>query len=383
MKIEREVVVIGGGPSGLSAAIEASKAGAEVLLIDENLKAGGQLFKQIHKFFGSSAHYSGTRGFDIGEKLLDEARKYAVEIYLNSVAIGIFKENIIAIEKGYDYDKKELITVKTKRIVIATGASENAISFPGWTLPGVMGAGAVQTMINVNRVLPGKRFLMVGSGNVGLIVTYQLLQAGAEILAVVEAAPQIGGYQVHAAKIKRAGVPIYTSTTISKANGINRIEQAILCKLDKNWDKIDGTEFAFDVDTIAIAAGLKPTTKLVRMSGCKCVYNKNLSGWIPLHNEKMESTVKGVYIVGDTTGVEEANTALEEGKLAGIAVAESLKYLSSIKARQLRKEIWERLDGLRMGPFGEKRMSAKEELFAEYHKYVNQQRRLSHGKKEN
>jgi len=238
MQIMREAVVIGGGPSGLSAAIEAPKAGAEVLQIDENIRAGGQLFKQIHKFFSFSAHYSGTRGFDIGEKLLNEARKYDVEIYLNSVVIGIFKENIIAIEKGYDYDKKELIMIKAKRIVIATGASENAMSFPGWTLPGVMGAGAVQTMINVNRVLPGKRFLIVESGNVGLIVAYQLLQAGAEVLALVEALPQISGYQVHAAKIKRADVPIYTSTTILKVNGINRIEQAILCKLDKNWKKI-------------------------------------------------------------------------------------------------------------------------------------------------
>ena len=383
MKIEREVVVIGGGPSGLSAAIEASKAGAEVLLIDENLRAGGQLFKQIHKFFGSSAHYSGTRGFDIGEKLLNEARKYSVEIYLNSVAIGIFKENIIAIKKGYDYNKKELITVKAQRIVIATGASENAISFPGWTLPGVMGAGAVQTMINVNRVLPGKRILIIGSGNVGLIVTYQLLQAGAEVLAVVEAAPQISGYQVHAAKIIRAGVPVYTSSTILKASGKNRIEQAMLCKLDKNWKKIKGTEFALDVDTIAIAVGLKPAIKLVRMSGCECVYNKDLSGWIPLHNEKMESTIKGIYIVGDTTGVEEANTALEEGKLAGIAIAESLKYLPSTKAHELINETWERLKDLRMGPFGEKRMSAKKEIFSEYHKYVNQQRGLSCAKKEN
>lgn len=374
MTIEREVVVIGGGPSGLSAAIEASKAGANVLLIDENIKAGGQLFKQIHKFFGSRAHYSGTRGFDIGEKLLNAARKYGVEIYLNSTAIGIFNENIIAIEKGCDYDKKKLITVKAKRIVIATGASENVISFPGWTLPGVMGAGAVQTMINVNRVLPGKRFLIVGSGNVGLIVAYQLLQAGAEVLAVVEAAPQISGYQVHAAKIKRVGVSIYTSTTILKANGINRIEQAILCKLDKNWKKIDETEFVLDVDTIAIAVGLKPEINLALMSDCECIYSKNLSGWIPLHNEKMESTVKGIYIVGDSTGVEEANTALEEGKLAGIAVVESLKYLPSAKAHELIQKTWERLKDLRMGPFGEKRMSAKEEIFAKYHKYVNQQR---------
>ena len=96
-------------------------------------------------------------------------------------------------------------TIKAKKIVMATGASENALAFPGCTLPGVMGAGAAQTMINVNRVLPGQKIIMVGSGNVGLIVSYQLMQAGADVLALIEAAPKIGGYGVHAAKIRRAG----------------------------------------------------------------------------------------------------------------------------------------------------------------------------------
>jgi len=108
------------------------------------------------------------------------------------------------------------------------------------------------------------------------------------------------------------------------------------------------------------------------MSGCECIYNKQLSGWIPLHNEKMESTIKEIYVVGDTTGVEEANTALEEGKLAGIAVAESLNYLPPIKAHELLNKTWKRLKDLRMGPFGEKRMLAKKEIFLQYPQYVNQ-----------
>jgi len=105
-KYEWEVVVIGGGPSGLAAAIEAAKADCEVLLIDANEKAGGQLFKQIHKFFGSSAHRAGIRGIDIGEELLAEAQKHGVEIWLNSVAIGLFKEKVIAVETGKDNESK-------------------------------------------------------------------------------------------------------------------------------------------------------------------------------------------------------------------------------------------------------------------------------------
>ena len=119
------------------------------------------------------------RGYDIGRQLLDEAAKCGVEVWLDTVVHGLFDARLAVLREGRQ------VTVKAGRIILATGASENAVAFPGSTLPGVMGAGAIQTMINVHRVLPGKRFVMLGSGNVGLIVCYQLMQAGAEVLAVV------------------------------------------------------------------------------------------------------------------------------------------------------------------------------------------------------
>jgi len=360
--IKKEAVIIGGGPSGLSAAVEAAKKGAEVLVVDENLRAGGQLFKQIHKFFGSSAHRAGIRGIDIASELLVEARECGVEVWLNSVAVGLFKEKKVAIKKKLADGSEKLEIIQAKKIVIAAGASENAVRFKGWTLPGVMGAGAAQTMINVNRVLPGKRILMIGSGNVGLIVSYQLLQAGAEVVGVVEAAPQIGGYGVHAAKIKRAGVPIYISHTMIEARGDKGVEGAVICEVNDKWQPIKGTEKVFKVDTITIAAGLKPLIELAMMHDCKCSYIPQLGGWVPLHDENMESTYSGIYIVGDATGVEEANTALEEGRLAGIAIAEALKYVSLEDARKIKKGIWHRLNELRMGPFGEGRLLAKKNM---------------------
>ncbi|GAI29129.1 unnamed protein product, partial [marine sediment metagenome] len=192
-----DVIVIGSGPAGLSCSIEATGSRAEVILIDENGRPGGQLFKQVHKFFGSKQHKAGVRGFDIGLQLLEQVNKLGVNTLLNTVAYGIFEEKTVGIIKN---EKIEMI--QGKKILLATGAIENPIVFPGWTLPGVMGAGAAQTMINIHRVLPGKRFVILGSGNVGLIISYQLLQAGASVIAVVEAAPKIGGYQVHASKIR-------------------------------------------------------------------------------------------------------------------------------------------------------------------------------------
>ncbi len=370
--LQRDVLVIGAGPAGLAASIEAGKAGADVLLVDLNMQPGGQLFKQIHKFFGSSAHRSGTRGYDIGKQLLKEAEEAGVEIWMQSTVIGIFPGNKIGIEKGLDNGDKEIITLQAKKIIIATGASENAIRFEGWTTPGVMGAGAAQTMINVNHVKPGKKIVMLGTGNVGLIVSYQLMQAGCDVVALVEAAPKIGGYAVHAAKIRRAGVPIYLCHTIIEAikGEDGCVCGCVIAKVDDKFQPIPGTEETIECDTITLAAGLKPTMDLVKLADCKLTFNGPFGGYIPLHNEKMETSREGVFVAGDTTGVEEANTALEEGKIAGISAAEELGLISSENADLMRAEIWKRLDALRLGPFGERRMMEKEHILKEYREII-------------
>ncbi len=370
--LQKDVLVIGAGPAGLAASIEAGKVGADVLLVDLNMQPGGQLFKQIHKFFGSSAHRSGTRGYDIGKQLLKEAYEANVDIWMQSTVIGIFPGNKIGIEKGLDNGEKEMITLQAKKIIIATGASENAIRFEGWTTPGVMGAGAAQTMINVNHVKPGKKIVMLGTGNVGLIVSYQLMQAGCDVVALVEAAPKIGGYAVHAAKIRRAGVPIHLCHTIieAKKGADGCVCGCVIAKVDDKFQPIPGTEETIECDTIALAAGLKPTMDLVKLAGCKLTFNGPFGGYIPLHNEKMETSIEGVFVAGDTTGVEEANTALEEGKIAGISAAEELGLISSENADLMRAEIWKRLDSLRLGPFGERRMMEKENILKEYKEII-------------
>lgn len=366
--IKKDVLVIGAGPAGLSAAIEAGKAGASVLLIDLNLQPGGQLFKQIHKFFGSSAHRSGTRGYDIGRQLLEEAKEAGVEIWMQSTAIGIFPGRIVGIDREMPDGTKTMVTVLPQKIVIATGASENVIRFTGWTTPGVMGAGAAQTMINVNHIRPGKKIVMLGSGNVGLIVSYQLMQAGCQVEALIEAAPRIGGYAVHAAKIRRAGVPIYTGYTIVEAlKGEDQsVCGCVIAKVNPSFEPIPGTEITLDCDTITLAAGLRPITDLSKLAGCRLGFHGPFGGFIPLHNEKMETTEKGIFVAGDATGVEEANTALEEGRIAGISAAQELGLISPEDGDMRRSEIWKRLNALRLGPFGEKRMKEKDAVMKEY-----------------
>jgi thioredoxin reductase len=360
--LTRELLVIGAGPAGLAAAIEAAKNGVkDILVCDLNMKAGGQLFKQIHKFFGSKEHNAGVRGIDQGVQMLKDAEELGIEIWLNSACVGFFGDKIACIEQGQPDGTKKIVYMQPKTIVIATGAQENVVRFKGWTTPGVMGAGAAQTMINVNRVQPGKDIVMLGTGNVGLIVSYQLMQAGCNVVAIVEAAPGIGGYGVHASKVSRAGVPIYTSHTIKEVKGEGpdgRVSEVTIIGLDEKWQPIEGTEKTFKADTVTLAAGLKPVSDLVKLQDIEITFN-NAFGWVPVHNDKMQTTAKGIYVAGDTTGSEEANTALEEGKLAGVSVAEELGYLKMDEAKDQRDAIWDRLRGLRTGPFGEKRAIAK------------------------
>jgi thioredoxin reductase len=351
-----ELAVVGGGPAGLAASIEATKAGVKVSLFDENEKPGGQLFKQIHKFFGSKEHHAGVRGHNIGYQLLDESQEVGVDTRLDTVVWGI-EDNKIGITDGITST-----VVDAQKIIIATGASEKPLSFPGWTLPGVMGAGAAQTMMNVHRVLPGTKVLMVGSGNVGLIVSYQLLLAGAEVIAVVEALPKIGGYIVHAAKLRRAGVPILTSTSILEARGKETVEEATICSLDDNLSPIKGCERALKIDLVCLAIGLSPLAELCWMAGCKFKYFPELGGFVPLHDENMRTTNPSFYVAGDVAGVEEASCAIEQGKLAGVSVAKELGYLKEDIAEEKKDRIRKRLTSLRLGPFGDMRAQAKLEL---------------------
>jgi len=356
-----ELAVIGAGPAGLAAAVEAAKFGVETTIIDENPKAGGQLFKQIHKFFGSHRHHAGIRGYNIGQMLLDDIEKLRVEVLLNTVAFGFFNENIIGI-----YYSRKVLGLKAKKIILATGAVENPLKFEGWTLPGVMGAGAVQTMINVNRVLPGKRVLMVGSGNVGLIVSYQLIQAGAEIVALVEAMPEISGWHVHAGKICRLGVPIFLSHTVIKAFGEDFVEGAVIAEIDNNFNIVKGTEERVDVDLICVAVGLRPLVEMARLAKCDIDYIEGLGGFLPLHNECMMTSRRDVYAAGDITGIEEASTAMEEGRLAGISCAYSLGKVNSETYNSIVKVVNAKMMELRQGSFGDDRRCCKEEIYKRF-----------------
>lgn len=346
---EVDIAIVGGGPAGLMAADAAASNGASVLLLERDGHLGGQLVKQTHKFFGSEKQYASIRGVKIATILEEKLKEMSdlVEIWTNATALGLYEDGVLTVEKG-----KKFVKVKPKRVIVATGASEKFLTFVNNDLPGIYGAGAVQTLMNVNGVRPGQKVLMVGAGNIGLIVSYQLLQAGVKVAAIIDAAPTIGGYLVHASKIRRAGVPIITSHTVTRAYGKEAVEGATIVALDEKWQPLPGTEQELDVDVICISVGLSPLAELLWQAGCEMRYVPQLGGHVPVRDSYLKTTVDEVYIAGDLTGIEEASSAMVEGRLAGLAAAASLGFKSDgLEADIL--DCKEQLKSLRSGPVGD------------------------------
>ncbi len=299
--VDIEVLIIGAGPAGLSAAVQLGKSGANVLLIDDKNQPGGKLVLQTHRFFGSKqAVFAGTRGIDIAKKLANQVKSFEnIEIWSNSTAIGVFEDKTVDIYR----EQSEVVHVKPQILLIATGARERSLAFPGNTLPGVYGAGAFQTLVNRDLVKPCQNLFIIGGGNVGLIAGYHAIQAGIHVAGLVEAAPQCGGYKVHKDKLARSGVPIYTSHTVLEARGSDKVEQVVIAEVDKKFQPITGTEQVYDCDTLLIAVGLEPVDEFYRAA---------------------KEVGMEVYAAGDAKEIAEASAAIFSGKIVGSEIAKVL-----------------------------------------------------------
>ncbi|MBN1934286.1 MAG: FAD-dependent oxidoreductase, partial [Anaerolineae bacterium] len=305
-RIAVPILIVGGGPAGLSAAIELGRLGVETLLVDDKHRLGGKLVLQTHRFFGSvETVYAGTRGIDIAAKLETQVRALdSVYVWLDSTALAVFADRQVGILRSSGGGSvAAYVLVEPQALLVATGARERSLAFKGNTLPGVYGAGAFQTLVNRDLVRAAGRLFIVGGGNVGLIAGYHALQAGIEVVGLVEALPECGGYKVHRDKLARIGVPIYTSHTILSANGTDRVDSVTIAQVDEQFHPVSGTERSFTCDTVLIAVGLNPVDEFVH---------------------KARQFGLAVYSAGDAEEIAEASAAMLTGKIRGVEIARAL-----------------------------------------------------------
>jgi len=355
---ESEFAIIGGGPGGIAAAIVAARAGVKVTLLDENERLGGQIYRQFENGFKVTDSKVLGRDHEKGLELLSQFSSMSDKIrYLNNATVwGIFKSHTLAFARNGTSS-----SLSFKNLLVATGAYDRPVPFPGWTLPGVFTAGGAQRLVKTERVLPGEKFLLAGTGPLQLVLAHQILNAGGKIEAILEAGnisknwlqmlTGIWGnwdylkegwrYLRH---IQKAGVPLLRNHIILAVHGDGQVEEAVIAKVDKNWRPRLDTALNMKVDTVCLGYGLVSSTELTMLAECEHKYEPCLGGYIPVRSESMETTVPGIYAVGDGAGVAGSKVAIEEGCIAGVSIARSLDHISDADASMRIKLFKKRLN---------------------------------------
>jgi NADPH-dependent 2,4-dienoyl-CoA reductase/sulfur reductase-like enzyme/bacterioferritin-associated ferredoxin len=326
--------VVGAGPAGLSAALAAARAGAQVTLIDNYRSPGGQYYRQPAAEFKAVQPESHQRE---GKILWEEVTAARVELLRETTVWGAFEGNQLAL-----YGPASPPNLQAQAIILATGAYERIAAFPGWTLPGVMTTGAVQTLLKEQRILPGRRVVLAGTGPLQLVVAAELVQAGAEVVAILEGsrllrkalrrplshAPALWGQWDRLSEglrgqltLRRAGVPFQTGWGVVAAHGQDEVAEVTIAQLDETWRPIPDTPRTLACDTLCCSYGFVPAIELAQLLGARCEWRPERGGFVPLREEHMETSVPGVFAAGDGAGVGGGPLALIEGRIAGLAAA--------------------------------------------------------------
>lgn len=357
MTRKRSVVVIGGGPAGMAAAIEAARAGLAPLLIDEAPRLGGQVYRSPPEAFRIEDPEPLGRDFARGERLRAEFAEVAdrVELLSETSVLGVWPNRELLWAR-----QSSSGLVRADKLIIAAGARDRPLPFPGWTLPGVMTAGGVQTLLKTMRVLPGRRALVAGTGPLIIAVARRLHDVGVEVACVLEAGDHgwlhgvdagaagkwemLDDTQSSLAVLRRAGIPVLLNHTVFNAVGDDEVEAATYGPVEpETWRPKKSESRRTSVDLVVSGFGFVPNTELTELAGCRHDYIPKLGGWVPQRDRLMQTTVRGLFAAGDGAGIGGVDAAHEEGRIAGITAAEQAGAIIPDEAERRRKEPLERL----------------------------------------
>jgi sarcosine oxidase, subunit alpha len=346
-------IIIGAGPAGLSAAVTCAEKGLNVVVIDEYMRAGGRLLGQLYE----EPDGNWWNGIKESNELYEQAVDLGVVFHLNTAVNNVESSHGV----WTIYTEREIF--HTPSLLIATGAAEAPVPVPGWTLPGVMSVGAAQVMTNVHRVKPGERGVIIGVNVLSAAIAMELQLAGVEVasltlpksnqmtqnagkpkkvleslLHVSHMAPspfvrygsklmkydfmkKIGVNFYPKKGVKMWDIPIQLRKAVTKIHGKEEVEGVTLATIDADGEVVSGSEEYIQVDFVCIAGGLYPLAELAAVAGCPFYLVEELGGYVPLHNERMESPLEGLYVAGNITGIEGAKVAAAQGRTAGLSMA--------------------------------------------------------------
>jgi thioredoxin reductase len=327
-----DVLVIGGGPAGLAAAVEAAGAGLSVCLIDERPTLGGQIFKQPGRGFRVTSTKALGHDYTRGRRLIEAAERSGATLLPRTSAVAIRGTRVVLVEDG-----EQARAVEAQRVIVAPGAHDRPVVFPGWTLPGVITAGGVQSLVKTQRVVPGQSIVFAGSGPLALAFPAQLRAYGANVTLVLEAGPAPSTRDVvrllraargnerllrdalaYRTRLARDRVAPRYGRIVVRAEGEGRVEQVVHAAAGSAWHPVPGTDETVSADALCVGYGFQPSTELLRLAGCAFDDDEDLGGPVVVRDEWLRTSVEGVSAAGDGTGVTGSYAAVYEGRLAAL-----------------------------------------------------------------
>ena len=328
-----DLVIVGGGPAGLAAAIAAKDNGIDsILIIERDRELGGILNQCIHNGFGLHTFKEELTGPEYASRFIAQVEERGIEYKLNTMVMDISNDKVVTAMNSTD----GMFTVEAKAVVLAMGCRERsrgALNIPGYRPAGIFSAGTAQRLVNIEGYMPGRRVVILGSGDIGLIMARRMTLEGAKVLAVAELMPYSGGLKRNIVQcLNDFDIPLYLSHTVVDIQGKERVEGITIAEVGPDRKPIPGTEIHYDCDTLLLSCGLLPETELSKTAGVDL--SPITSG--PVVNDSLESNIPGVFACGNVLHVHDlVDFVSQEATNAGKNAAKYIKEGEVTSAKQI------------------------------------------------
>ncbi len=325
MEIQKKLVIIGGGPAGLAAAIEACRRGIaseDILIIERDSELGGILNQCIHAGFGLHTFGEELTGPEYSGRFIDEVKALGIEYVTNSMVLSVSDDRVVT----FVSPSMGFVRMRAGAIILCTGCRERtrgALNIPGTRPAGIYSAGTAQRFVNIEGYMPGKKVVILGSGDIGLIMARRMTLEGAKVLRVCELMPYSGGLARNIAQcLDDFDIPLYLSHTVTEIRGRDRVEGVVISKVDEKRRPIAGTEEYVECDTLLLSVGLIPENELAKSAGIKL---DPITGGAVV-NQFNETSVSGIFACGNALHVHDlVDFVTREAYTAGKSAAEYIK----------------------------------------------------------